>query len=29
VQAEEAQLQEEVTDYKWYPVFSIGIGYSF
>jgi hypothetical protein len=29
VQAEEARLQEEVNDYKWYPVISIGIGYSF
>lgn len=29
VQAEEARLQAEVNDYKWYPVFSVGIGYSF
>ena len=29
VQAEEARLNEEVKDYKWYPVFSVGIGYSF
>jgi hypothetical protein len=29
VQAEEARLQEELKDYKWYPVFSVGIGYSF
>jgi hypothetical protein len=29
VQAEEAELQADVNDYKWYPVISIGIGYSF
>jgi len=29
VQAEEARLKEDIKDYKWYPVLSLGIGYSF
>jgi hypothetical protein len=29
VQAEAARLEQEASDFKWYPVFSFGIGYSF